>query len=137
MELKITEQKQNTFFSRTEIKAQLLYEGKTPSIPEIRKALASQLKKEESLVIVKNILTKFGFNRAVVEATAYSKKEDLEKAEPKYILNRQTGKKADKAEEKTAEQEPKEKTKEKQPEKPKEETKKPELKEKPAEEAKK
>lgn len=98
VELKITEQKQNTFFSRTEIKAQLLYDGKTPSIPEIRKALASQLKKEESLVIIKNILTKFGSNNAVVEAAAYGKKEDLEKTEPKYIINRQTGKKADKAE---------------------------------------
>ncbi|MBI2128976.1 30S ribosomal protein S24e [Candidatus Woesearchaeota archaeon] len=98
MELKIAEQKQNVFFSRTEIKAQLLYEGKTPSIPEIRKALASQLKKEESLVIVKNIFTKFGSNTAVVEAAAYSKKEDLEKAEPKYSLSRQAGKKADKTE---------------------------------------
>ena len=98
MDLKITEQKQNPFLSRTEIKAQLLYEGKTPSIPEIRKVLASQMKKEEQLVIIRNILTKFGFNHAVVEATAYSKKEDLEKAEPKYIINRQTGKKAEKAE---------------------------------------
>lgn len=98
MELKITEHKQNPFLSRAEIKAQLLYEGKTPSIPEIRKALALQLKKEESLVIIKNILTKFGSNHAVVEATEYSKKEDLEKAEPKYSLNRQTGKKADKTE---------------------------------------
>lgn len=98
MELKIIDQRQNHLFSRTEIKAELLYEGKTPQIPEVRKALASQLKKEEAVVIIKNIFQKFGINKAIVEARVYSKKEDLEKAEPKYIINRQTGKKAEKAE---------------------------------------
>lgn len=113
MELKITEQKQNPFLSRTEIKADLIYEGKTPSIQEIRKMLSLQLKKEESLVIVKNIFTKYGFNKAVVEANVYGQKEDLEKMELKYTLNRQTGKKSAEQAKEKSEEKPKEETKEK------------------------
>ena len=107
-----------------------LFEGKaTPSNDEIRKAIASELKSDESLVVVKHIYTSFGSPEAVIEAYVYTTKEDMERIEPKTKKDKEKKPEGEAGAEKPAEAAPA-KPEEKKEEAPKAEEKK---EEKPAE----
>ena len=61
-----------------------MFEGNsTPSNDNVRKAIASELKADEKLVIVKHIYTSFGSSEASIEAYVYNTEEDLKRIEPK------------------------------------------------------
>ena len=84
MNFKITETKKEDLLFRTVVKAEVLFEGaKTPSNDEIKKAIASHLKSEESLVVMKKIDPQFGRSQADILAYVYNTKEDIIKIEPK------------------------------------------------------
>jgi small subunit ribosomal protein S24e len=119
MNLKILEQKEEPLLSRKEIKAELFFEGTaTPSNAEVGKNIASQLKVDEKLVVIKKIDTHYGSTEAIVTARAYDSAEAKEKIEPK-------DKKAEKAKAEAAKEKPAEEKKEEAPkeEKPAEEKK--------------
>lgn len=88
MELKILEDNQKPLLSRREVLLELTFEGKTPARLELRKKFADKLKVNEELVVVKNVYTQFGERKAKAHVNVYNNKEDLEKIEPKYVLNR-------------------------------------------------
>ncbi|ENO11846.1 ribosomal protein S24E [Thermoplasmatales archaeon SCGC AB-539-C06] len=83
MGIKIIEKKENPLLARTKILAEISFEKATPSNDEVKKQIASEVKADENLVVVKNIYTQYGSTSAKVTAFVYNSKEDLEKIEPK------------------------------------------------------
>jgi len=92
MKIKITSQEHNPLLKREEIVFEVDHEEMrgTPSRLEVRKELASKLKKEPELVYVRRIETRTGTMTAVGEATAYNSKEQAEFVESEHIILRNT-----------------------------------------------
>ena len=101
MNLKIVSQEEQNLMNRIEVTADLTYEGATPSRVDIKKSLAAQLNTDPELVIVTKIATQYGFNKAIINANVYKKKEDVFEAE--YMVKRQQPKSSGKKEEKPVE----------------------------------
>lgn len=135
MQLKILDKKEQELLSRTDIKAHITFGKATPSNTEIKKALASELKADENLIIIKNIYTIYGKTEANVNAYAYKSKEEMQKVEPKPKKKAaKPGTQTSKSESDSAQEKKEEKPAAVKPaEKPKEEAPK---EEKPAEEKK-
>jgi len=139
MELNIVEKNEKILLSRTEVKATVSFTGAVPSTKDVKKSIASQLKADAKLVVVKNIYPKFKDNSADVLAYYYISEEEMKKNEPK--LGKKAAEKLKKsADEKTkpaeklAEAPKKEAPAEKPAEEKKEEPAKEEKKEAPKEE---
>ena len=91
MEIRILNKKENVFFSRTEIDAEVLHAGQpTPKRTEAKKLLAAQLGADETLLLIRNMTTNFS-DRAKMKAVLYKDQAHLDKNEPKYIIGRNTG----------------------------------------------
>lgn len=92
MKIKITSQEQNPVLKREEIAFEVEHEEMmgTPSRLEVRKELASKLKKDPELVFVRKIETRTGTMTAVGEATAYNSKEQAGFVEPEHVIIRNT-----------------------------------------------
>lgn len=104
--MNIINRKENPLIGRIEVKGEIIFQGATPSNDVVQKEVADKMKVDPSVVKVKSIYTKYGSTKAVVVAHVYTKKEDLDRFEPK-----KKEKKAAKAEE--AEAKPAEKKEEK------------------------
>ncbi|MBW2963429.1 30S ribosomal protein S24e [Candidatus Woesearchaeota archaeon] len=100
MELKIIEKKENPLLHRIELEAELTATGPTPSNEAVIKALASQLKAEEKMIIIKHIYSRFGTNVSDVLAFLYDNEEKMKEIE--YI--KETKKEAKPAEAPKAEE---------------------------------
>jgi ribosomal protein S24E len=121
MELNIIDKKEQPMLSRIEITGKLTFEGATPSAADVKKKLSSELKVDEGLIAVKNILTHFGSGNADLVAYAYLNKEDMEKIEPKSKKKEKPGAKpAGEAPKEAPKEEAKEAPAEKKEEAPKE-----------------
>lgn len=89
MEVKIIDQKENKLLNRLEIVAIVNHPKEaTPKREEIRKRIAAIMGKNPDLVVIRKILSFFGWPKSKVLANIYENKEDLLKLEPKYILKR-------------------------------------------------
>ena len=87
MNIKILSKEKQPLFNREKVKFEIEHEGEpTPSKEKVRELLSNELKTE--LFVVSNINSKYGFGLSYGEARVYSKKEDMESLEPKYILKR-------------------------------------------------
>lgn len=96
MDIKITSKKDNLFFNRTEIEAEISHQGvPTPKRAEAKKLLAEELKAKPELLAIRRCKSQFGF-KADCEAMLYKSKEDLDKFEPLYIKGRESGQKTHK-----------------------------------------
>jgi small subunit ribosomal protein S24e len=83
MNLKITEEKQNKLLSRKEITAEMAHEGPTPGYAAMKKALAKELKADESLIAIHHIYPFFGEPKVKIIANIYETKEKMQELEPK------------------------------------------------------
>ncbi len=111
MNLEIIDKKQNPVLSRIEIKATIGFEKATPSNDEVKKEIASKLKADEKLVVIKGIYTDFGITKADVNAYVYKTKKDLDKIEPKKKEKKEKKPKAEKPAEAQKKEAPKEEAK--------------------------
>jgi small subunit ribosomal protein S24e len=102
MEIKIISEKQNPLLKRKEVYFQVEHSqtGNTPPRLEVRKAVATALKKDADLVFVKKIETKTGTHTAVGLANVYDSVEQAKLIEPKYIVKRNVPPEKPKEEEK-------------------------------------
>ena len=82
MELKILKEEEAPLLSRRKIVADVAFSGATPSKKDIWKQLASHLKTDEKLIVVKNIYTSFGNQQAQVVALQYMSEEEMKRIEP-------------------------------------------------------
>ena len=83
MKLTIYEKKDNHLLERIEVSGDAEFEGATFSKAQLSEALASNLKTDSNLIIIKHIYTKFSQQKATFEALAYKTSEAKVKCEPK------------------------------------------------------
>jgi len=88
MELKIISKKEEPLLPRTEVKAEITFQGVTPSKKDLQKQIASSLKTDENFIVVKQIKTLFGQQKANVRALQYESEEALKKVEPKQKVKK-------------------------------------------------
>ncbi|MBU1111629.1 MAG: hypothetical protein ABIG93_00570 [archaeon] len=81
MQVTIKNKEENKLLKRTEISGELQFESTTPSNKELTEALAKELKKDLSLVVVKNVYTEFSQRKATFNAVVYADAEAKEKFE--------------------------------------------------------
>jgi ribosomal protein S24E len=105
MEVKIVSEKENQLLKRKEVSFRVEHEsdGSTPTRPEIRKAVASALKKNTDLVFIKKLETKTGTHSAIGFANIYDSAEQAKLIEPEYIVTRNVPPEKPKEEEKQKE----------------------------------
>ena len=116
MKVEIIEKTENPLFKRTEVKFKADHAGEpTPKRLDVRAQLATQLGVAEELIVIEKLASTHGHQIASGIARAYSSREQLERLEPKFLLQRGMPKEA-----KPEAEKPKEEMKAK-PEKPKEE----------------
>ena len=130
MNLEITEKNELPLLSRTEVSGKLAFENKTPSNDEVKKEIASKMKSDEALVVMKRILTHYGEQTGEFEAYVYKDQKSLERVEPKKKekkegeaaegAKKEEAPKEDKKEEKSAEAKEEKKEDKKEPSKPSE-----------------
>lgn len=83
MSSKILDEKSSVLLHRKEVKAEVEYDAAVTSIDAAKKAIASAKKVDESLVVIKRIVPKYGQKKAVVEAYIYDSAEVMAKIEPR------------------------------------------------------
>ncbi len=81
MQITILEKNENALVGRTEIKGKITFKDATPSNAQLAEGLNKELKKDISLIIIKNIYTNFGHQEASFTAFVYNSKETKDKAE--------------------------------------------------------
>ena len=122
MELTIEKDEQQKLLDRRLIIGKVHFSEKAvPSRIAVMDKLASQLKIDKKLIVIKEIKTIFGSTTADLEAHVYNSVELKDKIEPKYLLKRNEIKVAEKKEKK--EEAPAEEKKEEVKEAPKAEEK--------------
>jgi len=84
----ITEKIEEPLMSRTLLKGIVTYDAAPPNFPELKKQIASALKADEQLVVVKSLKTQFGTRKSSLEVHVYKSKEGLESFESKVTLAR-------------------------------------------------
>jgi len=105
MEIKIVSEKENQLLKRKEVSFHVEHasDGSTPPRLEVRKAVASALKKNADLVFIKKLETKTGTRSAVGFANVYDSAEQAKAIEPQYIVKRNVPPEKPKEEEKPKE----------------------------------
>jgi len=93
MEIKITNEKEIPFLERKLIEAQMSFEKETPNRIDVKKAIATQTKSKEELIVIRKIRTNFGKTSAIIKAYIYNNEESKNKIETKQFLKRNEEKK--------------------------------------------
>ncbi len=83
MKLTITKEKENKLLKRTEIEAEIEYEGATPSNDVIKDKISEVKKAEKDLIVTKGIYSLFGKTKCKVIVDIYESKEAMGEIEPK------------------------------------------------------
>lgn len=79
----------NPLFNRKEVRFEVVHEGgPTPSLNDIRIALAQKTGSEVMKVVIDSFKTLFGIGRTVGNARIYRELSDLKDYEPLYLLKR-------------------------------------------------
>ena len=138
MTIDILEKTEQPLLSRTDILAEVTFEGPVPSRKDLKVKLASKLNLKDEFIVIRRIDTAYGFRKAKVFASVYKDEKALKMLSSKYLLKRGLLKEKKKEEPKEeAKEAPKEeKPKEKDNEQAKEESPNPDKKEAPKEEVK-
>ena len=88
MNIKVIKKIERPLLARTELQAEVHFDGATPKRSELQKALATALKISEDIVIVRRIYTNFGARSAKFTANIYPTKEELISNELPIFLNK-------------------------------------------------
>ena len=83
MDLVIKEKKEEPLLSRMEIVAELAFDGAIPSKKEAVSKIASSLKVDENLIVIRKISGGFGIRKVSILAYKYTDEKEKEKIEPK------------------------------------------------------
>lgn len=78
----IAQKTKEPLLSRMSVRGSITFESTTPSNEEVRKAIASQVKSEEKLIVVRRIGTSFGRKHATFDACVYDDEKSLSSIEP-------------------------------------------------------
>ena len=89
MQLTINEKKKEPLLSRTLVSASIEFESSTPSYKDTSAALATNLKSQEDLVVIRHIYTEFGNKNAKVVAYVYDDEKQKQFVEPKAKVKKE------------------------------------------------
>lgn len=81
MKLNIAEKIEQKLLSRTKIVGELNFDAATPSNDDLKKAISTELKCAQNLIVITNIYTKFGAKSATFSAYAYDNEKDMKDVE--------------------------------------------------------
>jgi len=120
VQIKIVANNEKPLLSKKELEAEIAFSTGTPSRTELKKQLATGLKLDQELIVIRKIQQIFGDRKAKLFANIYNTKEDMQKHESKVLL--QKGQPKEKKEGEAPKEAPKKEEKPKKEEaKPKEE----------------
>ncbi len=88
MELNILKERETPLLSRKRVTIEVTFKGPTPKRDELRTAIATKMKADKGLTIIKHIYTRYGVEKAKVIAHIYTKKEDMVRYEEKGVLKK-------------------------------------------------
>jgi small subunit ribosomal protein S24e len=88
MKLEVKETNEVPLLSRTRVTLSADFQGPTPAREELRKVISKQLGKEEKLIIIKHIYTKFGQPGAKIIANVYKNEDELKGFEEKAMIKK-------------------------------------------------
>ncbi len=100
MEMKIVETKENKILNRKEIEIVTDIDGKTLSKEEAKKEVSKFLNLNPEGMFIKSISQERGIKQCKITAHYYHNAKDIEKMEPKYLIERLSKKGGEKKEEK-------------------------------------
>lgn len=86
--VEVSEKIEQPVMSRSLLKGSVVYDSAPPSSTEVRKHLASALKADESLVVVKSLEPVFGARKSMMEAHVYKSKAAVGSFASKVIVAR-------------------------------------------------
>jgi small subunit ribosomal protein S24e len=87
MEIEIKEKIENPLLNRTEIHFDCIYQGEaTPKTLDVKDKLVAILDADKNLLVVDNVLPKFGEGKADGYAKIYDSEENLNEIETKHVL---------------------------------------------------
>ncbi len=122
MEFKIISKESNKLLNKDVVKAEMLFEGATPSRVEIKKEFAKKNKFNPQLVVLKKIMNVFGERKLKLIIEIYKDEKALKNASKIYAKRDSKSVKEEKASEPSSDEESKEgENKEAKPEENKEE----------------
>ncbi|MFX1367600.1 MAG: 30S ribosomal protein S24e [Promethearchaeota archaeon] len=94
MKIEILEERENKPLARREITFRVEHAGgTTPSRADIRAKIVAQIDADDTRVVIRSLVTKFGSGVAEGTARIYDSSEQMQRVEQKYILARHEGKK--------------------------------------------
>lgn len=88
MQINVTSKKDEPLLSRTMVLATLEFEKSTPSYPEVAAALASSLKSDGKLLVIRHVYNHFGARKADVVAYVYADEQKKQFIEPKLKVKK-------------------------------------------------
>jgi len=88
MNIKVNKKIERPLLARTELQADVHFDGATPKRTDLQKSLAAALKVSEDAVAIRRIYTNFGARSAKFTANIYKTKEDLLKNELAIFINK-------------------------------------------------
>ncbi|MEM2122034.1 MAG: 30S ribosomal protein S24e [Candidatus Bathyarchaeia archaeon] len=93
MELKVLSERYNPLLGREEIQVEIVHPGQgTPTRASAKEFLASKLKLDKGLLVIRRMATKTGLNRTLCEVEVYRDAELMRRVFPKHIIERETPK---------------------------------------------
>ncbi len=88
MEIEILNTNKEPLMKRTAFEAKVVFQGKTPSRPDMIKSLSQKLNSKDTLTIIKKIATNYGSERAVLNGFIYDDEATMKKLEEQYVMLR-------------------------------------------------
>jgi len=88
MEFEITHDVRNEVLKRREVVFTLTFDGPTPSRKSIQEKLAAMLNKDENLLVLDSLKTRFGKMEVTGRARIYDDEESRKSTERDYLLKR-------------------------------------------------
>ena len=102
MNIEVLGKNHEPLMHRTSFKANVTFEGKTPSRLDIMKDLCAKLSSKENLTIIKRIDTEYGAEKALVSGFVYDDEAKLKALENDFVQLRHLTKAEQKAEKEKA-----------------------------------
>ncbi len=88
MDVEVIKKNQEPLMRRHYFEAKIVFEGKTPSRPELMKDLSHKLSSKPEMTIVRKINTDYGSSRAVIKGYVYDDADVMRKIEDDFVLMR-------------------------------------------------
>ncbi|MGB9937949.1 MAG: 30S ribosomal protein S24e [Methanobacterium sp.] len=89
MDIEIKDKIENPLLNRTEVHFDCVYQGEsTPKIMDVKNKLVAILDADKNLLVVDNVLPKFGEGKAEGYAKIYDSEESLKEIEQKHVLDK-------------------------------------------------